>query len=203
MSPSSDTRERIVASARELIYTRSYADVGVAQICDAADVKKGSFYHFFPSKRELTLAVLDETYADAKTRMLDRAFDPQLPPLQRLHRFVELNAQIQAELFAETGVVPGCQFGNLAAEQATQDAVLRARVGVMLDRLQAEIRVALGDALAAGEVAAIDVDATAAAMLAYFEGVLLIAKSHNDPGVVARLLPALPDIRIAPAAAAG
>lgn len=196
MSPSHDTRERILASARELIYTRSYADVGVAQICAAADVKKGSFYHFFPSKRDLTLAVLDQAYADAKTRMLDKAFDPALAPLARLRRFVELNTRIQAGLFDETGFVPGCQFGNLAAEQATQDRVLRDKVDVLLGRLQAEIRIALVDAVAAGEVSRLDVDATAAAMLAYFEGVLLLAKTRNDPAVLDQLLPAMLDIRI-------
>ena len=196
MSPSHDTRERILASARELIYTRSYADVGVAQICAAADVKKGSFYHFFPSKRDLTLAVLDDAYADAKRHLLDKAFDPALAPLDRLRRFVELGTRIQAELFDATGFVPGCQFGNLAAEQATQDSVLRDKVGALFDRLQAELRVALDDGVAAGDLGAIDVEATAAAMLAYFEGVLLIAKTRNDPGVLERLLPAMLDIRI-------
>ena len=199
MSPSRDTRERILASARELIYTRSYADVGVAQICAAAEVKKGSFYHFFPSKRDLTLAVLDEAYADAKHRLLDQAFDPTLSPLDRLQCFVELNTRIQSGLFDETGFVPGCQFGNLAAEQATQDSVLRDKVDALLGRLQAEIRVALDDAVAAGEIGTIDVDATAAAMLAYFEGVLLLAKTRNDPGVLEQLLPAMLDIRISAA----
>ena len=199
MSPSRDTRERILASARELIHTRSYADVGVAQICAAAEVKKGSFYHFFPSKRDLTLAVLDEAYADAKHRLLDQAFDPTLSPLARLQRFIELNTRIQSGLFDETGFVPGCQFGNLAAEQATQDSVLRDKVDALLGRLQAEIRVALDDAVAAGEIGTIDVDATAAAMLAYFEGVLLLAKTRNDPGVLEQLLPAMLDIRISAA----
>ena len=51
MSPTADTQTRILESARELIHSRSYADVGVAAICEHAGVNKGSFYHFFPSKR--------------------------------------------------------------------------------------------------------------------------------------------------------
>ncbi|NNF95750.1 MAG: TetR/AcrR family transcriptional regulator, partial [Halobacteria archaeon] len=51
-----DTYQRIVDSAKQLMHASSYADVGVAAICEKAEVKKGSFYHFFPSKQELTLA---------------------------------------------------------------------------------------------------------------------------------------------------
>ena len=54
-----DTQKRILDSASELIHARSYADVGVSAICEHAGVKKGSFYHFFRSKQELTLTVLD------------------------------------------------------------------------------------------------------------------------------------------------
>ncbi|UCD12029.1 MAG: helix-turn-helix transcriptional regulator [Nitrospinaceae bacterium] len=44
----SDAKQRILDSARGLIYSRSYAGVGVQEICKHAGVKKGSFYHFFP-----------------------------------------------------------------------------------------------------------------------------------------------------------
>lgn len=58
MNVQSDTRTRILATARELFHSRSYADVGVKQICDTAHVQKGGFYYFFPSKRDLASAVL-------------------------------------------------------------------------------------------------------------------------------------------------
>ena len=35
-----DTRQRLIDSARQLIYSRSYADVGVQAICEHAEVKK-------------------------------------------------------------------------------------------------------------------------------------------------------------------
>jgi len=47
-----------------------------------------------------------------------------------------------------------------------------------------------------GAVQGIDVEATAEAMLAYFEGVMLMAKTRNDPDVLRQLLPALAQIRI-------
>ena len=87
MDTVTDTRQRIIDSARELIYARSYTDVGVQQICDNAGVKKGSFYHFFPSKRDLTLAVLDQLQVFFRDTILNRAFAADIPPLQRIERF--------------------------------------------------------------------------------------------------------------------
>lgn len=199
MTPATDTRERILESARQLIYTRSYADVGVAEICADAGVRKGSFYHFFPSKRDLTIAVLESTFADLKRDLLDRAFAEDINPSQRLRRMVDLTIAFQTEFHAETGIVPGCQFGNLAAEQSTQDEALRDTVSRLLRRIGQEIATTLRAAVDAGEIGPIDVSATADGMLAYLEGVILLAKTRNDPQVLAQLLPAMLDIRILPA----
>lgn len=196
MSSSTDTRERILDSARELIYTHSYAEVGVAQICAAAGVTKGSFYHFFPGKRDLTLAVLERSYEDLKRELMDKAFATDVSPLQQLRRFVDSVIAFQSAMHRDTGAVPGCQFGNMAAEQATQDEVLRNKVAKLLARQRAALRDALQQALEQGDIGGVDVDATAAAMLAYVEGVLLMAKAQNDPDVLARLLPAMLDVRI-------
>jgi TetR/AcrR family transcriptional repressor of nem operon len=81
MDSRTDTRQRLIDSARDLIYARSYSDVGVQEICDRAGVRKGSFYHFFPSKRDLTLAVLDQFQAFFRQEILGRAFTGDLPPL--------------------------------------------------------------------------------------------------------------------------
>ena len=53
MGRTSDARERLIATAIELIRARSYESVGVDALCNHAQVKKGSFYHFFPSKQDL------------------------------------------------------------------------------------------------------------------------------------------------------
>ena len=58
----SHAKEKLLDSALDLMYARSYRDVGVQEICEHAGVKKGSFYHFFPSKRDLTLAALDRQW---------------------------------------------------------------------------------------------------------------------------------------------
>lgn len=197
MQATTDTQQRILDSARELIFARSYADVGVADICEHAGVKKGSFYHFYPSKQALTLAVLDAQFIDIKEKLIDEAFAEDLPPLARLERFAELAYRFQKQVSKETGQVLGCPFGNLANELSTQDELIRERLQQTFGKLQMLFSGVLQSAQQRGELAAqVDAAATAQAMLAYFEGVLLLAKNQNNPELIRQLLPAMVQMRI-------
>jgi TetR/AcrR family transcriptional regulator, transcriptional repressor for nem operon len=196
MQANVDTQQRILDSARELIYSRSYADVGVAAICEHAGVKKGSFYHFFPSKRELTLSMLDAFYQDLKERLVMKAFAEDIPPMARLDRFGQLAYEFQQQVHESTGLVLGCPFGNLSNELATQDETIRIRIEQIFISLQVIIRKVLREAVEAGDIKNINIDATAQAMLAYFEGVMLLAKSQNNTKIISQLLPAMSQIHI-------
>jgi len=195
LSPS-DTQQRIIDAARALIYARSYADVGVAEICEHAGVQKGSFYHFFPSKRDLTLAVLDAHYLSFKEQVVDRAFAQDIPPLERLVRFARLMYEMQKQLMHDTGRVLGCPVGNLANEMASHDEPIREKIDQLFHKAQTHVRQVLKEASAAGELRGVNLEATAQAMFAYFEGVMMLAKTRNDPEVLRKLLPAMAQIRI-------
>ena len=196
MSSHPDTRQRIVASARDLIYSRSYADVGVAEICARAEVRKGSFYHFFTSKQELALAVIDDMGQALEDQVLGPAFARDLPPFLRLERFLATLHGFQQGTAEQAGHMLGCPFGNLALELATSDEVIRRKLETVFAAIQARFEQVLEEAAANGEIQGLDIPATAEAMLAYIEGVLLMAKTADDAGLILRLGPALLDIRI-------
>lgn len=183
----SNTRDRLLDSALDLIYARSYADVGVQEICEHAKVKKGSFYHFFPSKRDLTLAALDRQWEIARRTVWVPAFSKHLSPLKRIERCFDLFYEHQCGVKASTGQVRGCPFGNLALELSTQDGVIRRKVDRIFREVGAYLERALRDAVAAGQVPEQDVGTTAQALVAYMEGVILLAKTSNDPELIKRL----------------
>lgn len=192
-----DTRQRILESARDLIYASSYADVGVAAICARASVKKGSFYHFFPSKQALTLAVIDEYLLELKERMFSHAFAAEIPPLERFHKLLLIGHAFQLEMAAILGHIPGCPFGNLAAELSTQDDGIRTKIDHVFTLMERQFAAAMHEAIGRGDVPGnVDAEATARAMLAFLEGVLLMAKTRNDVNVMLELGPAVADIRI-------
>lgn len=196
MTAPTDTRSRILATARELFHGRSYTDVGIKEICDGAGVQKGSFYHFFPSKRDLAMVVIDEM-ADAWAHgFIAEAFDRALPPLERLDSMIEAVYFWQKAARDMVGRMPGCLFGNLALEISTRDEVLRAKLTAVFDKASAKFLETLEEAVALGVVPPCDTAATAQAMLAFLEGVILLAKTRNDPDVVRTLGPAVKTLRI-------
>jgi TetR/AcrR family transcriptional repressor of nem operon len=194
-----DTRSRILATAREMFHSRSYADVGIQEICAGARVQKGSFYHFFPSKRDLALAVIDDVADDWANGFVAEAFDQNLPPVERLDFLIDAAYYWQEASRDLEGRIPGCLFGNLALEISTRDDVMRARLNAVFNKAMERFRTTLDEAVHAGALATMDTEATATAMLAYLEGVILLAKARNDPGLILKLGPAIKTLRIEPA----
>ena len=187
MGRSSDARERLIASAIHLIGARSYRAVSVDDLCAHAGVNKGSFYHFFPAKRDLALAAIDLQWEQARRCLFDPAFAPDVPPLERITRLFAQEAALQMAGQIDVGCVLGCPFGNLAVEMGTQDAAIRAKVDEVLAGFCAYVEDALREAQATEAMCGSDLAAMARAVIAYFEGVMLLAKAHNDAGLIERL----------------
>ncbi len=57
---SEETKNRILQAAQQLFAKNGYDATGVAEICTAAAVSKGAFYHHFPSKQAVFLALLED-----------------------------------------------------------------------------------------------------------------------------------------------
>ncbi len=175
----STARSRLVASACRRIHASSYAAASVEQLCADAGVQKGSFYYFFATKRDLALAAIDDQWANTQATILEPSFAPDVEPLARIARFFHVVAEHQ-----RARVVRGCPFGNLAAELGTQDKTIRDRIRRVFDGYQAYFEQALREAAAGGGLAEVDVPSAARALLAYFQGALLLAKTHNDARII-------------------
>ena len=79
---SKNTRSRIVAAAWKLFYTDGYDRTTIDDIIEAANVSKGSFYHYFESKESLINSIsylFDETYEN-----LLSSIDNSLSPIDQL-----------------------------------------------------------------------------------------------------------------------
>ncbi len=184
MGRTSDARERLIDTAVGLIRARSYAAVSVDELCRHAGVRKGSFYHFFPSKRDLALAALEAWWENTSREVLDPAVLPDVPPLERIRRMFERVTGQQTRTQEHSGRILGCPFGNLALELSTQDEAIREKLDEIFARFAGYFERNLAEAVERGDVKAIDVPATARALLAYLYGSILLAKTSNDAAVM-------------------
>ena len=78
-------RAQLVEIGLELFSSRPYEEVWVEEVAERADVSRGLLYHYFPTKRDFYVAVVQA--ASAKFQELARP-DPDLPPLERLRAAV-------------------------------------------------------------------------------------------------------------------
>jgi TetR/AcrR family transcriptional regulator, transcriptional repressor for nem operon len=181
MGRTSDARERILAAGAELFGSRSYASIGVAEICAVAGVPKGSFYYFFPSKQALALEVIDQHWVWQRGEWT-RILTAQAPIVDRLRDLFVATAEMQSEALKGTGAVVGCLFGNLALEVSSQEDPVRARLQEIFEEQIAIVETALREAEDAGQLHLADARDSAKAIVAQIEGLVLFAKLFNDPG---------------------
>ncbi|HEX6484013.1 MAG TPA: TetR/AcrR family transcriptional regulator [Ktedonobacteraceae bacterium] len=188
MGRPSNARKRLIEAARNMIFTHSYEGVSVDELCAAAGVNKSSFYHFFSSKQDLVLAAIESQWQWFEQIVLIPTFSDHHPPQERLLHFFDLALEFEQAQKQTSGHMRGCPAGNLTLEMSTQDELIRARVERFFREWLRYFEQMLCEAKEQGIVpATLDTAATAQALLAYFEGVMLLAKGRNDPSLISTL----------------
>ena len=180
MGRTSDARERILTAGAELFGRRSYASIGVAEICAAAGVPKGSFYYFFPSKQALALEVVNEHWTWQRGEW-ERILHAPDPVVERLRKLFVATAEMQDAALQGQGAVVGCLFGNLALELSAEDDPVRGRLQEIFEEQIDIVEAALAVGVDEGELAVSDLRGSARAIVAQIEGLVLLAKLYNDP----------------------
>ncbi len=134
-----NTRERLIDGAVGLLHAHGYQSVGVKALCDVAGVQKGSFYHFFSSKEDLTLAALDRSWDLFRTGVIEPALAQNDEPEKRNQAIRAACLDGLSEHGSSGNGPHGCMFGRLAATVTDSEPLLRARLaeifGEWADRL--------------------------------------------------------------------
>ncbi|HCT77114.1 MAG TPA: TetR family transcriptional regulator [Micromonosporaceae bacterium] len=179
MGRSSTARERILAAACELMLSRGYGSIGVAEICARADVKKGSFYHFFESKQALTIEAIDVHWHTQRTEWVTALSGPE-PALSRVERLIR--AQVAAQ---RQPIVNGCLLGNLTLELSSQDQAVLARLEEIFEEQIQLIQRVLNEAVTEGTIPTDTANhSTARSIVAQLEGMVMFAKLANNPDLL-------------------
>ncbi len=88
---SEETRSQIMSAATEMFSRSGYDAAAVADICERAGVSKGAFYHHFPSKKALFLAILQDWLGEVDARLteLSQPDQPVSQTLLQMSRVIE------------------------------------------------------------------------------------------------------------------
>ncbi|HVU24318.1 MAG TPA: TetR/AcrR family transcriptional regulator [Opitutus sp.] len=173
-------------AALELLWQESYGAVTIDDICKRAEVKKGSFYYFFESKVELSVAALDRMWTEDWKPRLDNQFSPSSPPLDRIKVYLEGIYRRQVEAKGRTGKVLGCPIASVGTEVcvSSEEARVSEKIREIFARKRRYLESAIRDAMAEGAIEQADPAHVAVLLVSFIEGLMFQARIMNDPEIL-------------------
>jgi AcrR family transcriptional regulator len=167
----SGKRERLVAAARKTIHEQGVERTTLADIAAAANVPVGNVYYYFKTKDALVAAVLT-AYGDSYG-VLNADLNQHPTPQSRLTALIHALTERRERLAAY-----GCPIGSLSSELDKRDDGLRTQAAdvlrMLIDWSEEQFR-AMGRS---------DARELAVALIAAYEGVVLLASTLRDPGLI-------------------
>jgi AcrR family transcriptional regulator len=166
------TRERLVESARDLLWERGYVGTSPKAILERAGAGQGSMYHHFTGKSDLALAAITRTSEEMRAAAAAVLHGPGTP-----------YARVTAYLRRERDVLRGCPVGRLTMDpEVIASEELRAPVDETLDWLRAELATLVEEGKEQGEFASsLDAEEVAAAIVATVQGGYVLARASGSP----------------------
>jgi AcrR family transcriptional regulator len=165
------TPDRLIESTRDLLWERGYVGTSPRAIQQRAGAGQGSMYHHFTGKPDLALAAIGRTAEELRAKA-----DAQLTaPGTAVER-------ITAYLRRERDVLKGCPIGRLTQDpEVMADPSLRAPVEETFTWMRKRLAGVLAEGRERGEFgAALDVAATASAIVAVLQGGYVLARAADS-----------------------
>lgn len=180
----SQKRMEIVKTAAVLIHSKGYENTKLSDILEAAQIGKGQFYHYFSSKRELGLAVIDYFFQRWNRRLIEEILDSDKAPAEKFNEMLEWVVETHRSNSAKCG----CVFGNLAIEMSEHDELFRQKIKTVFDLWTEKIKPILAGMLKPPycEDTAV-INKLAQGVVAMLEGGILLMKSRQDIDVLTNM----------------
>jgi TetR/AcrR family transcriptional regulator, transcriptional repressor for nem operon len=190
MGRTSDAKDRLMQAALSLLWEESYGTVTIDDICQRAEVKKGSFYYFFAGKAELAVATLEHAWTTQWKPFLDAHLSIDKEPIQRFSDYFEAIVATQTHLAQEHGKVLGCPVCSMGNECSTNQVSVAGAIREIFIRKRRYYESAIRDAIAAGAIEPGEPADKATALFGLINGLVSQARIMNDIAVL-RDLPLL------------
>jgi TetR/AcrR family transcriptional repressor of nem operon len=177
-SPKTSAREKLLMAAFDVIRHKGYSATSVDDLCRAAGVTKGAFFHHFPSKQALAIAAADHWGEVTGALFATAPYHQPADPLERVLAYVDFRKElIRGDLPDFT-----CFVGTMVQEAyceapAIRDACCRSITGHAAT-LEADIEQATRERGMAPEWTA---KSLALHTQAVIQGAFILAKAAGSP----------------------
>ncbi|WP_042351586.1 TetR/AcrR family transcriptional regulator [Bacillus massiliigorillae] len=117
-------KEEIISAAKELIYKNGYQATSISDILTAANIGKGQFYHYFSSKYDLGLAVVEDISSEWEQELFQEIFQAEYTPKEKIQKMIDRTIMFHEK----TKNSSGCPIGNLAIEMSEHDDIFKEKI---------------------------------------------------------------------------
>ena len=172
-----DARTRLLDAAVDVIRLKGFPDTSVDDLCGAAGVSKGSFFHHFPTKEALGVAAAE--YWDQMTGEFFAAAPYHAPsdPLDRVLAYVAFRRSMIEGDVAQFC----CLVGTMAQDVYETSPAIRDACAKSIFGHASTLDADIAEAMAARGITGISPQSLARHAQTVIQGAFILAKAGNDP----------------------
>lgn len=168
--PAGDARERLIEAGTRIVTAKGYHGCGLKEILDAAGVPKGSFYHYFKSKEDFVVNVIEDFTLRYANTLAKKFADRSKPPIQRIRDYYGH----AIEWYDTNGFDQTCMVAKLGMDVSTMRPSMRNALRCGMDQWKSLLAKCIREAQQAGEIAECwDADELASLLFNAWEGVTM------------------------------
>jgi TetR/AcrR family transcriptional repressor of nem operon len=183
--PTHESKTKLVEAALHVIRAKGYAATRIEDVCEAAGLTKGSFFHHFKSKEDLALTTAEHFGALADNIFIEGPFRLLSDPVERLLGYVDFRiALLEGELPEIT-----CLAGTMVQEVYATHPRIREACETCISDHAAGVAEYITEAMASRRlVAGWNAESLALYTQAVIQGAFILAKARQGPEVAVECL---------------
>jgi TetR/AcrR family transcriptional repressor of nem operon len=175
--PRGEARARLIEAARSLVRRKGFAATSVDDLCAAAGVTKGAFFHHFPSKEALGVALVDDWTTMTGAMFAAHPYNFKDDPLDRVFAYLDLRRELLGQSIPDFS----CVAGTTVQETYDSAPPIREAAARSIRSGFAHVLPHLEQALAAHPVPGVTAESLAQQFQVATQGGIILAKALNDP----------------------
>jgi TetR/AcrR family transcriptional repressor of nem operon len=175
-----ESKSALLDAALSVFRAKGYAATRVEDICEAAELTKGSFFHHFKSKEDLAIAAAEHWINVTQPTFLSAAYRTLPDPLERLLAYIDFRKTLLVGALPEISCFAGTIIQEVyETHPAVRDACEKSITGHVA-MLVADIRDAMH---LYGVDRSFSAESLALYTQAVIQGAYILAKAKQGPAV--------------------
>lgn len=174
--PRGEARARLIDAARSLVRHKGFAATSVDELCAAAGVTKGAFFHHFPSKEALGVELVEDWTATTGAMFAAHPYNSLPDPLDRVFGYLDLRRELLGMAIPDFS----CVAGTSVQEVFESSPPIRQAAERSIGSGAEHVRRHLAEALDRHPVPGVTAESLALFFQTVVQGGIVVAKARYD-----------------------